>query len=119
MKNNYHNDIDQLIPLTEYNYENIFTVHQDGDFFFYNILKTVNFPKNMNDSYYFNHKIKTHTPYTTLSYKFYNTIKLWWLIAIANNINNPVQFIKPGSTLKIIKPDVVPLILTAIKDQLR
>ena len=119
MKKQYHNDIDQLIPLSEYNFENIFSMHQDGDFFFYNILKTVNFPKDMDDTYYFNHRVKANIPYTALSYKFYNTIKLWWLIVLANNINNPVQFVKPGTTLKIIKPDIVPLILSSIKDQLK
>jgi hypothetical protein len=119
MAKQYHNDVDQLAPISEYNFENIFSIHQDGDFYFYNILKTINFPEDMSDSYYTKYRVKSNTPYTSLSFKFYNTIKLWWLIVLANNINNPVQFVKPGNTLKIIRPEFIPQVLAAIESQLK
>ena len=78
----------------------------------------MNFPKNMDKSYYSKYRVKAHLPLTALSYKFYSTVKLWWLIVLCNNINNPVKFINPGTTLKIIKPDYIPVILDAIKSEL-
>ena len=119
MKKQYHNDIDILKPISEYNFENIFSVYKDNDFYFYNILKTVNFPKEMDNSYYTTYRVKSNSPLTALSFKFYNTIKLWWLIVLANNINNPVSFIKPGTTLKIIRPQFIPQILDNIQDKLK
>ena len=118
MNGQYHNDVDGLTPISQYNFENIFKMYKDGDYHFYNILKTMNFPKNMDQSYYSNYKVKSYLPLTALSYKFYNTVKLWWLIVLCNNINNPVKFIAPGTTLKIIKPHQVPTIIEAIKDEL-
>jgi prophage DNA circulation protein len=73
----------------------------------------------MNDSYYSTYRVKSNSPLTALSFKFYNTIKLWWLIVLANNINNPVSFIPPGTTLKVIKPQFVPQILESIQAQLK
>ena len=118
MEDQYHNQIDVLTPLSQYNFENIFKVYQDGGFYFYNILKTINFPKSMDDTYYSKYRVKSNLPLTALSYKFYNTTKLWWLIVLCNDINNPVAFIKPGKTLKIIKPQFVPLIMDAIQGEL-
>ena len=115
----YQNNIQTLPSLEDFNFENIFKVYKDGDFYFYNLLKTVNFPKNLDTSYYENYKVKGNMPLTALSYKFYGTIKLWWLIILVNQINNPVRFIKPGKTLKIIKPAFVGDILQSIKQNLK
>ena len=118
MAENYHNQIDDLDPIGSNQFENIFKVYQDGDYYFYNLLKTINFPKNLNDTYYTEYRVRASRPLTALSFKFYNTTKLWWLIVLANNINNPIKFIEPGTKLKIINPQYVPTILEAIKDQL-
>jgi hypothetical protein len=118
MAKQYHNEIDDLDPIGADQFENIFKVHQDGDFYFYNILRTINFPQNLNDSYYTQYRVRAYRPLTALSYKFYNTTKLWWLIVLVNNINNPVKFIEPGTVLKIINPQYVSTILDSIKGQL-
>jgi hypothetical protein len=38
---------------------------------------------------------------------------------VSNNIDNPVEFIEPGSTLKIIKKQYISNVISAIKQQLR
>lgn len=119
MTGKYHNDIEELPSLELYNFENIFKLYKDGEHYFYNILKTINFPEKLDNSYYEKYRVKSSMPLTALSFKFYNTTKLWWLIVLCNNINNPVQFITPGTTLKIIIPQFVPMIMDAIKDKLK
>jgi hypothetical protein len=119
MDGKYQNDIEELTPLELYNFENIFKLYKDGEYYFYNILKTINFPEKLDDSYYEKYRVKSSMPLTALSFKFYNTTKLWWLIVLCNNINNPVQFITPGTTLKVIIPQFVPMIMDAIKDKLK
>lgn len=36
-----------------------------------------------------------------LSYKYYNDISLWWVIAIANNLNQASLHIEPGTQMRI------------------
>ena len=119
MANKYQNEIQDLPNLDEFSFENIFNIHQDGDYYFYNLLRTVNFPKLLEPDTYATYRVKSSSPLTALSFKFYGTTKLWWLIVLANQINNPVQFIEPGKTLKIIKPDLVGSILQGIKNALK
>ena len=117
--NQYHKDIEGLNEISSVNFENIFTMHKDGDYHFYNILKTINFSKDLKDEFYYNYRVRSNVAYTTLSFKFYNTINLWWLIVLLNNINNPVEFIKPGTVLKVLKQQYVSGLLNTIKDQLQ
>jgi len=36
-----------------------------------------------------------------LAKKYYNDVSLWWVIAVANNLNNGDFFVKPGLQLRI------------------
>jgi hypothetical protein len=36
-----------------------------------------------------------------LSYKYYNDISLWWVIAIANNLNQASLHIEPGTQMRM------------------
>jgi len=118
MSNQYQNEIDKLPPLDDYSFENIFTVHQDGEHYFYNLLRTINFPEDIDSSLFVNYRVKSNMPLTTLSYNVYNTPKLWWLIVLVNRIDNPISFIKPGTLLKVVKPEQVNEIIQTIKSQL-
>lgn len=37
----------------------------------------------------------------TLAYQYYNDQRLWWIITSANNINDGVFTVKPGTILRI------------------
>jgi ABC-type nitrate/sulfonate/bicarbonate transport system permease component len=53
-------------------------------------------------------------PLTTISYKLYNTIHLWWLIAAMNNLN-PINVPTPGTVFIVIRREYLQNILQAIK----
>lgn len=36
-----------------------------------------------------------------LSKKYYNDAKYWWVIAVANNINDATLFVEPGAQIRI------------------
>jgi phage tail protein X len=36
-----------------------------------------------------------------LAYKYYNDTSMWWIIAVANNLNDAEFFVKPGIQLRI------------------
>ena len=112
--NKKHNDIDELSNLSDNRYENIFNMGTNNNYFFYNIIKTIKFPEEL-DSNIFDYKIiNQKLPYTAVSYNVYGTQNLWWLILLSNNITNPVDVITPGTRLKIIKTKFVKDIINTI-----
>lgn len=112
--NKKHNDIDELFNLSDNRYENIFNMGTNNNYFFYNIIKTVKFPKELDSSIFDYRIINQKKPYTSVSYDVYGTQNLWWLILLSNNITNPVDVITPGTRLKIIKSKFVKDIINTI-----
>ena len=115
----YQNKIESLPDLSKYKFENIFKIHQTSeDVYYYNILKTVNIPRDIDPGLYYLTRPDSYIPLTTLSHLHYDTIDLWWLICIVNNINNPIQFISPSRVIKIVKPEHVERIISSIKTEI-
>lgn len=114
----YQNEIKELPRLKNENYENIFTVQQTkDDFYYYNLLQTLSFPENLPDSYFTAYTIKYGDTWPVIAFKEYNNIRLWWIITHANGIINPVELPPVGTQIKIPKPDIVSEILTQIITQ--
>ena len=112
------NDVAVLPKLNSFNYENLFKVYRDSvdTPYYYNILNTVALPADLDPATYYTYQVPgPNITWTNLSYKVYNTIKLWWIICIANNISDPTSFPEAGANLKIIRPEYVREILSAIK----
>ena len=116
--NTYKNqsDVKDLPSLSEYNIENLYSVIKDDKYgYYYNILNTIKFPENI-DEELFTYYIPTGKEgWTTISYKMYGTIKLWWIIASFNNISNVVEFPSAQIKLKIPKQIAIRHILDNIK----
>ena len=118
----YRNDISDLEPLSDMKFENIFNMSktEDNGYYFYNITRTVRFDASeLDDEYYFKYVVDRQLSWPALSFRYYNTIDLWWLICVINGIDNPVEFTKPGRELKLIKKSHVNTVVSAIKSQLQ
>lgn len=103
--------------LSAQNLENLFYVFQkDNGQYYYNILKTVNFPEDINPNLYTTYETKPKDTWPLIAYNFYKDVRLWWLICSSNNIINPVKQPAPGTILKILNVDSVRNILNTIKD---
>lgn len=114
------NKIQDLPTLKMENMENIFQVYTDeNDRYFYNLLQTIRIPTDLPKGYYTFYNIKYGDTWPTVSYKFYQTPNLWWVIVAANNILNPVTQPEPGTTIKIIKTEIVRSMLIEIYNQIR
>lgn len=118
MKGDYQNNINVLSPLGDYKYENIFKVHYDGEYPTYNILQHVTLTDDINPDLISTVETLPGMPLTILSYNLYSTIDLWWLICVVNNIQNPVEILPAGTTLKYVKPEYVKRIIKTIKNSL-
>jgi hypothetical protein len=111
----YQNKIKELPRLENVRYENIFKLAKSDKFFFYNIIKKISIPEDISPEVFFELRINSDKPWTTLSNDIYGTQDLWWLICLANKIQNPINNPELGKIYKIIKADYVSLILTEIK----
>lgn len=92
---------------TKYNLSNIFKIFED---------KNYNNVYNINDSFtivlgdtsselLLSHYVTSNDEtWQSISYRYYKTIKLWWLIAKVNDVTD--AFIKPklGDTINIVNP---------------
>ena len=109
------NEVPELGRVDSQFYETLFTVYKVDKHFVYNILRKVSLPEGTLDNRFFEViSVQTSTPWTSVSYQAYRTIKLWWLICLVNRITNPVYNAQPGLPIRILKSEYVSDILTAI-----
>jgi len=96
-------------------FENVFNVYQDDSgYYFYNLLQSIIFPDNLPDSFFTQYVITPQDAWPLVSYRNYDTIDLWWIILLANKIDNPLAPLIPGTVLKIPTTQVVQEILTQL-----
>ena len=111
----YQNNITTLPTLDDTRYENIFKLAKDDKFFFYNIIKKISIPDDIQSEVYIEIRVNSKQPWTTLSDTIYGNQNLWWLICLVNKIYNPINNPELGSVYKVIKPEYVNTILQEIK----
>ena len=111
----YQNEIKELPSLDDVRYENIFKLAKSEKYFFYNIIKKISIPDDIQSDIYYELRINSNKPWTTLSNEVYGTQDLWWLICLTNKIYKPINNPELGAVYKIISPDFVNPILAEIK----
>lgn len=124
VKQNKINDL-TIGELSKNVYENIFNVNlidkSNGSFatahYFYNTLNKVSIPDDINRDILDTITLNYDTAWTTLSYKVYDTIDLWWLIVLLNKPKY-IFMAKGGVEYTIIKPGAIRDILTQINSEL-
>jgi hypothetical protein len=112
------NDIKNVqYKILEFQLENLFNVYEDSESqkYFYNILKTVNIPKDLNPEVFDFYPVKFGDMWTSIAYKFYGEVSLWWVVCTANQILNPTQQPEVGTIIKIIKSSYIAEILNQLK----
>lgn len=51
-----------------------------------------------------------------ISYKYYKTASLWWLVAMVNGVNNPFEDMYEGRSIKVLKRNHLYQIFKDMKD---
>lgn len=75
---------------------------------------TINGVNNIPAIYLDYHTVKEGETLNIISYKWYGSISLWWVIAKINNIMDATQTLEAGRSLYIIKSDAVNTILNTL-----
>ena len=116
MKQNDITDI-EVRRLKSQNIENVFNIYENEDGqYFYNLLRTVNFPKDLNPLFYDQYVVKPKDTWPVISWKAYKNVKLWWLLCSLNNIQDPLGELPPGKVIKVLKNDLVQEVLAEIRN---
>lgn len=116
MKQNDLSDV--TYKLSSQAYENIFNVYTDDDgFYFYNLLRTVNVPTDLDSSKYYVYEVVHNDTWPYIAWKNYRNVKLWWIITSTNQIIDPTVQPAPGVRLNILRPEVVRNLLNYIKSE--
>lgn len=102
--------------LDRYNFANFFSVIQMGQKSYFNISKTLIFNniQFVNPSDFYQYQLKQTDTWTGISFRYYKTYKLWWLICKFNKIQNPLAPMIPGMIIKIPSNQIVDSILYQI-----
>lgn len=51
-----------------------------------------------------------------ISYKYYGTVNLWWVIALFNEVVNPFEELEVGTNISILREDYLYVLLTDIEE---
>jgi len=111
-----YNELTELTDnksLSKNNLANIFKVVKIGKNSYFNLSKTINFlnTDDLTSNMYSAYQVSVNDTWTIISYKFYNTIELWWLICKFNNIKDPLKMPSAGTFIKIPSTDLKNTIL--------
>lgn len=104
--------------LDKFNFANLFNVVDLSDKSYYNISKTINFQNvlDIENGYVDYYQISVNDTWTSISYMYYGTIKLWWLICKFNNIIDPFAELIPGKKILIPCQQIINQILLLISN---
>jgi hypothetical protein len=115
----YQNEITSLSALPLAMYERIFKVYTqaandtDKQFYFYNILNKIQFPTNLDSNFFGLYDVLGRLPLTTVSYRIYDNIHLWWILYLNNlDVLRNKFYVDGGVQLKFIKPELLGVIYT-------
>lgn len=101
---------------SDYDYASIFRQYVDEDNQeFYNLYNNINMTDDMDSALYTEYFYNSDDTWYQLSFKFYGDIRFWWLILVANQIQNPFEILPAGTRLKIPIPQIISNILGQIR----
>jgi nucleoid-associated protein YgaU len=114
------NEFLELPKLSLYRYENFFNIYEDSsnNFKYYNILRSINLIPSTGTDAEESYTVKYNDTWLLISYKYYNTMDLWWLVCAYNQIKNPTKMPEPGTLIKLLKPSFVGMVIEELLKQI-
>jgi hypothetical protein len=112
-------DFTDLPNLSLYRYENFLNIYTDLDQTkFYNLLRSINILPANNSSVEDSYVLKSGDTWLSISYNYYKTIDLWWLVCDYNQIINPTKMPPTGTNIKLLKSSYVWTIIQNLQQQI-
>lgn len=113
-------NLSEIPPVAGEYYENIFNVYQTQDassYYYFNLgNKVVINIDDVSETFIEYIFIDSRMPLTTMSFRLFGTMHLWWLIATMNDLN-PIDIPAAGTVLAVPRRQYLQNILNAIKSK--
>lgn len=88
---------------------------EDGSVLF-NLFNSYEMSDDISDrSFYEKYTINNEDWWENISFKFYGTPYLWWVILLVNKITNPFESLNAGDLIYILQPQYIYQLLKEIK----
>jgi hypothetical protein len=101
-----------------YRYEKFFNLYEDeNQFKFYNLLKNINIIPANDTSIEEEYIVKPKDTWIYISYKYYNTMDLWWVVCEYNNVIDATKMPEAGTKLKLLKSEYIWFIIQELNKQ--
>lgn len=102
-----------------FKFENYFNVYEnENGIRFFNLLKNISiFPAENSEAEEEYIPTSTDTWYS-IAYKYYGNLNLWWIACLYNKEVNPFAKLKSNTTIKLLKPQYVGLVLSELQKQM-
>ena len=95
------------IQLSNVSQLKLFNILQDiqTDERFMNIFRSYRLNEDITTSviFYDLYEVQNNDWWDNISFEFYDTPHLWWVIALMNDVTNPFEELTPGDTIKILR----------------
>lgn len=104
------------VGISDKSLANLFNIELRNGKYEFNSNKTViiNGSQDASQELYFVHRFSIGDSWTSISFKYYDTTDLWWIICKFNNVVNPNIIPAIGTMIMIPKKDLVDFILREI-----
>ncbi len=102
--------------LASNSYLNMFNILKNHhNEYFLNIFKSYVVDKGLldNEDYFHFYQAEEEDWWENIADKYYGTPTLWWLVALANEVQNPFEEMGPGKNIKVLKKTYL---YTVLKD---
>lgn len=92
---------------------------EDGITYMLNIFRTytINEEVRRNVQYYITYEADEEEWWENIAFNVYDTVELWWVNCMMNDVINPFEELSPGQNLNIMKTDMVPTIVREIRNR--
>jgi hypothetical protein len=110
-------ELTKIKELDRYDFANLFHIIEKNEKSYFNICDTiriVNLDK-ISPDFYTVYEASDADSWASISFIFYKTVKLWWLICKFNNIKNPFVQLKGGDLIKVPDSRIVESILNTLR----
>ena len=97
-----------ILGYTEYNDETITNIFKKF---------SIKQSKLLNVNFYDEYVVQSADRWDTISYRFYNTTALWWMIANYNGVLDPFTELVVGDKIKIVKPELISSLILGLRNK--
>ncbi|GEM_PF-3200046 len=108
---------DLFVPTSSF--INLFPIQldEDGKTYMLNIFRTYTINENVKNDmqYYETFEADEEEWWENIAFNFYDSVELWWVNCLMNDIINPFEEIYPGKNIKIMKKDLITTVVREIR----